>query len=225
MEIRKYNVSDDVLIEHAGRTLGNLDEDLQTFGNFDPDLNLEKKNKLSTCYDDALCFGTDRSERSKIKQETDKVIAAMGTCNKLVVEVRYFARKAFKSKPAVLRQFGLNEYSKVRKSQSKMVLFMHEFVETVNIYKSELLAANLKESVVEALKPATKTLTAINTTQENTKDKRIVKTADRKSLFNKLYDILLEFSDAAEHVFINDQERRSRYAMPHNSGSASDEAI
>ena len=125
---------------------------------------------MSSCYDDALCFGTDRSERSKVKQETEKVIEAMGTCNSQVVEVRYFARKAFKNRPAVLRQFGLNEYSKVRKSQSKMVLFMHEFVETVNIYKPELLAANLKESVIEALKPATERLTAINTTQENTKD-------------------------------------------------------
>ena len=225
MEIRKYSVSDDVLIEHTGRTLGNLDEDLPAFENFDSDLNEEKKSELDQCYEAALCFGTDRSERSKLKQQTDMVIEAMGACNQLFVEIRYFARKAFKKRPAILRQFGINEYSKVRKSQSKMVLFMHELVETVGSYKTELIEANLKESVIAALKPATERLTEVNTIQENTKDKRVVKTADRKNLLNKLYDLLLEFSDASEHVFINDQERRNRYALPHNSGSASDEAI
>ena len=215
-EVRKFNVADAVLLEFAGTEIEHLQTDLVKFTALDPDLNSEKAGLLASTYQSALTFGTDETELGKVKKLTEDLSKEIKNCVSIFKEVRYFALKKFKDSPAVLKQFGLNSYREARKNQPKLVLFMYELVNTVETYKSDLLAAGLKETVIDSIKPAADALAKSNVTQETGKDGRPVQTEGRVKLLNKLYDILAEFSEASKIVFAGDPLKRSIYILPHN---------
>ena len=110
----------------------------------------------------------------------------------------------------------MNSYTKARGIQSEMVLFMHELATTVEKYKTELMDAGLKESVITSIKPAAEALEKTNITQKTGKDNRSAKTEDRIELLNSMYDILAEFSEAAKIVFAKDPVKKERYILPHS---------
>jgi hypothetical protein len=178
---------------------------------------------IKSTYDSILTFGTDNVEVSIVKGLTEKLSDEFKKSISLFKDVRYFAKKKFRTSPATLKEFGLGKYVKARKSQPDMIVFMHELDLTVQKYKVELKEAGLKETVITGIKPAATALEQCNSGQESGKGHRMVKTEGRVLLVNSLYDLLLEFSDASRIVFQNDPLSRSHYVLPYNTSKEEEE--
>ncbi len=217
---RKYNVSDSVILESANTTLENLDEDITTFSDFDPDLNEDKMNELEDTIEAAFDIGTNESVKAEMKTYTQTVNEAMKNCQDLVSNIRYFSSKAFGKNPAVYAQFGLKEYSKIRNKQDKLIVWFTRLDKVVSKYREQLLSSGAKEETLDNVKPFGETLMKANAEQEQFIQSQPVQTSERDKIFNQLHDIMLAFSDAAEFVFKDDSARRSLYALPRNSSSS-----
>lgn len=213
---RKAHVADAVLLEFAGKEIEYLKADLPAFTAFDPDLNEQKVNQLNGIYTEALMYGSDHNEMGVLKGLTEKMSQEVKNCITIFKDVRYFARKKFGDSPATLKELCLDKYEKARKTQSEMVVFMYEVDKAVQKYKAGLMSAGLKETVINSIKPAAAALEKSNVVQESGKGNRMQKTGDRISIMNGIYDILVEFSDAARRVFENDPIKRSRYVLPYS---------
>ena len=61
-----------------------------------------------------------------------------------------------------------------------------------------------------------------NIIQETGKDIRTIKTEERVKLLNSLYDMLLQFSEAAKIIFAKNPLKRERYILPHNNSIGND---
>lgn len=218
--IRKSHVADAILLEFTGKMLEYLPKDLPRFTAYDPDLNNEKVTLLRNAYLNALSYGTDQTEVGILQGLTEKVSGELRSCISIFKDVRYFARKKFSHSPAILKELCLDKYEKARKSQPEMVVFMYELEKAVQKYKTDLLSAGLKETAINSIGPAAVALEKSNVGQESGKKGRNVKTEDRVILINKLYDLLLEFSDASRRVFEGDPLSRSRYVLPYSKSTA-----
>ena len=221
---RKAHVPDAVLLEFAGRELEFLPVDLPAFTSFDPDLNEQKVTQLKAVYTEALIYGSDHNEMGVLRGLTEKMSQEVKNCISIFKDVRYFARKKFGDSPATLKELCLDKYEKARKTQPEMVVFMYELDKAVQKYKVELTAAGLKESVINSIKPAAAALEKSNLVQESGKGGRMIKTEDRIVLMNRIYDILLEFSEASRRVFENDPLKRSRYVLPYTKTNSAQAA-
>ena len=217
MEKRKYNVPDSELVEFIGTVIYHLDEDLPRFTVFDPDLNADKKNHFSSLHNQTLTNTSDRQEQAKITAKTIELKQLTEHSNDLVTRIRYFAEKQFKKRTAILQEFGFKTYRNASRNQPKLIQFMYLMVQVVDKYRTELLESGLPEDVINEVKPITDALNLVNTQQEARKNARKVSTTDRTEVYNQVYDVLGEFSDAAAIIFANDPIRRQRYVLPHNN--------
>ena len=215
--VRKFNVAVAILIEFTGKVLDYLTEDLTLFTDYDPDLNSDKKLQLKTLYDSAHTCGTDEVETGKVTKLTENLTEELKHCKSIITDVHYFAKKKFGKSPAILKQFGFNNYRKATNNQPKMVLYMNEIAATVEKYKTELIAAGLKETVIASIKPAATAYEKCNIDQETGKGYRTLSTEERTVLHNSIYDILSDFSDAAKIIFAGNALKRKRYVLPHNN--------
>lgn len=213
---RKFHVSDPVILEHAAKVIDYLPNDLPRFTLFDSELNQDKADSMKTAYERILSFGTDNTEVGVVKGLTKKKTDEHKKCVSLFKDVRYFAQKRFSNSPAVLKEFGVNKFTKACRTESKLVLFMYELDNTIKKYAGDLKDAGMKEDIIASIKPAAVALDKSNATQESGKKTRLVKTETRVELLNELYDILMEFSNASRRVFENDPLGRSRYVLPYN---------
>ena len=216
--VRKYHVSDVVLQEFAGEEIVYLEDDLQDFTDYDPDLNAELLALLDSTYKSTQSFGTDETQLGIVSQLTEEVSVEFENCKSIAKDVRYFAKKKFGHSPAILKQFGFNSYTRIRKNQPKMVSYMFELAKVAENYKTDLLAAGLKQTTLDKIKPAATALEGSNIDQETGKGGRSLSAEDRIKLFNSLYDILHKFSDAAKIIFAANALKRQRYMIPYNSG-------
>ena len=221
---RKAHVPDAVLLEFSGKVLEYLKADLPVFTAFDPDLNEQKIARLNAVYTEALIYGSDHNEIGVLRGLTEKLSQEVKSCISIFKDVRYFARKKFGNSPATLKELCLDKYEKARKTQPEMVVFMYELDKAVQKYKVDLMAAGLKETVINSIKPAAAALEKSNLVQESGKGGRMVKTEDRIVLMNRIYDILLEFSEASRRVFENDPLKRSRYVLPYTKTNSAQAA-
>lgn len=212
---RRFNIADAILLEFAGKEIEYLPTDLAQFTAFDPDLNVGKQTLLKSVYTNALTFGSDKTAVSVVSQLTEELSAKIKNCTSIFKEVRYFVRKKFANSPAIQKELGMHTYRKARSVQSEMVLFMYALAASVEKYKTELTEAGLKASVIASIKPAAEALEKTNVTQKTGKGGRTVKTEDRITLLNNLYELLTDFSEAAKIVFANDPVKKDRYILPH----------
>ncbi len=216
---RKAHVADAILFEFTGKELEYLATDLPVFTAYDPDLNDTKVDELQDLYTQALTFGSDHTELGVLRGLTEKMSKEVKNCISIFKDVRYFARKRFRNSPAILKEFGLDKYSKALNSQPEMVKFMYEVDTAVQKYKADLIAAGLKEAVITSVKTAAVALEKSNLTQESGKGERTEKAGGRIELMNQIYDILVEFSEASRRVFENDPLKRSRYVLPYTKSN------
>lgn len=219
---RKQHVADALLLEFTGKEIENLKEDLPAFTAYDSDLNQEKADELEEKYTQALTFGSDHAELGVLRGLTEKMSKELKKCISIFKDVRYFALKKFRNSPSTLKELCLDKYSKALNTQVEMVKFMYEVDNGVQKYKADLMAAGLKETIINSIKPAAVALEKSNLNQETGKGGRTEKAEDRVELMNQIYDILVEFSDASRRVFEDDPLKRSRYVLPYtrsNGGS------
>ncbi len=211
---RNYGISDTALLEFTGKMLAYLPEDLASFTAFDPDLNSELQDGLTHLYQRALDYGTDSAERGVVQKNTEDVQLQLKLCVSAYHEVRYFASKCFGSSPAILREFGVIKFRKVRGNQAQMIVFMFELAHAANKYKKELLDSGLSERTITALPELARNLEKVNVQQELSKNQRSLKTEVRVVMLNDIYAVLLKFYKASKIAFASNPIQRERYTLP-----------
>ncbi len=219
---RKFNVSNSELYEFTGTVLYYLEEDLDKFKLFDPDLNETKKGIIATLYNQSLNRPTDQEEKARITQKTLEFQQLKDRSREVISQVRYFVEKKFNDRKAIQDEFGFKTYQKATQSQAKLIEFMLRLAKSTQKYEEELIQRGVSESIIQEMQNIAQELTRVNTEQEAYKNTRKLSTIDRTELYNQIYNELGDFSDAAAIVFSNDPVRRSRYVLPNkgNQGSS-----
>lgn len=211
----KFSIPIAVLLEQAGEVHENLEGDLPEFQAFDPDLNPDKQKALHDNVMLALETGTDKTQLSALIRKTMGVKAEMAACEKLFKTVRYFLEKKHANNPALIKQFRILDYNKIRNNQKALVVYMFELAKNAETHQQLLMDAGMKEAEILAIRPAAEALSVANKKQESGKGQRKLSTAERHTVLNDIYDILMEFNKAAKLVFEDDPIRRERYAIPY----------
>jgi len=222
---RKFNVSNSELFEFTGTVLYHLEEDLDKFKLFDPDLNETKTGLIASLYNQSVSSPTDEEEKARITQKTVAFQQLKDRSRELIAQVRYFVEKKFTDRKAIQDEFGFKSYQSSTRSQAKYIEFGLRLAKCTQKYKNELIQSGVSEGVIDELQSVALELTKVNTEQEAYKNTRKLSTIDRTELYNQIYNELGNFSDAAAIVFSNDPVRRRRYVLPNNSSQASSKHI
>lgn len=219
MATRNYNYSDEALTQYASDQLGFLEEDLNDFRNFDPDLGAAKRNTLRSLVEWALTEGGDDVNVSKLGNITEQVLTEMENSRRLFNQLRYWVMKAFPNSKAIQRQFGIGRFRKIASSQEAMVVFLNNLNSTINEYRTELEATNAPATLLDSVADQASALQEANNAQEKKKGNRMVDTEDRINRMNELHALTRDYNSAAEYVFYDSPAKRDRYRPPVKSSS------
>lgn len=107
---RKFNFSDELLLQYGSTMMAYLDIDLPLFTAFDKDLHEAKAKELTELMDAALREGGDDHKRAELGEKTENVLAQFHNSRILFSQLRYWAVKAFPTQKAVQRQFGIGRF-------------------------------------------------------------------------------------------------------------------
>ena len=221
--IRRFNYSDEILLQYASTVAGHLNNDLPSFTSFDPDLNEAKRDELNTLLNTALKEGGDELQVASLGDRTEKMLEEIQNSRLLFNQIRYWVIKAFPNRRAIHLQFGIGRFSSVISSQPRMVEFMHELAETVNQYQTELTTAGAAQSLLDQTGLQAQALMAANQAQEQHKGTRTVDTEERVERLNQVFDVLRVFNNAAEFVFFSELAKRELYRPPSRNQSVEEE--
>lgn len=214
---RNYNFTDSELFEHAGKVEAGLEEDLADFTEFDSTLNAEKKQELTDKKKQVEMMSPDWQVKGGIVELTRSVVTLKSAAKVAYKKVRYFIKKKFKNNPGVLNEFGVKEYPRVSQTQDDLILFFVNLKPVIEKYREDLVSAGAKEELIDELITIAEEFKNTNTAQELAKDRRLETTDQRIAALNELYDILLEFSNAAEVVYKKNPAKRKFYVLPYKS--------
>ena len=215
--VRNYNMTDADLIEDATTKEGHLTENLVDFTNFDTTLDESKLTELRDLLTEARAILSDNIIIDNQAEKTEIVINLMEQCRKQYGKLSYFIKKAFPESPATRNKFGENDYSKVRKTQSKMIFFMEDLAATAVKYSAELISAGAKQEYIDRTVQLSEELTQANKGQEMYMDTRPMLTEERIIIFNKIWGILQQLSKAAKIIYEGQIAKMKLFLIPQRS--------
>ncbi len=172
-------------------------------------------------------FGNDFLEKIQIAQnapQDDQLIDILAQKTQVVNDVmteiqesfyrmRYFLKEAFKNKPHILNEFGLNDYAKARNSQKEMQEFMATLVSASNKYKTELNGAGFSQADIDKLQTYYDDLVAANNDQEYYKGERRTLNQQRIILINDAWAIAVDICDAGKIIFTDNYAKYKQYVL------------
>jgi hypothetical protein len=223
--LRKFNFSDELLLQYGSTTVGYLTNDLPLFKAFDKALNEAKAKALTALVELALREGGDDHKVTELGEKTENMLQQMHNSSALFSQLRYWVVKAFPTQKAVQRQFGIGRLSKATKTQTAMIEFMYEVAETTAQYQQQLIAVGTDKQLLQQVAQQPKLLQDANQAQEQNKGTRTVDTEERIIRLNQLFDHLRDFNNAAEYVFISQPAKRDNYRAPSTNQPVAEELL
>ncbi len=215
--VRNYNMPDDELIEDATTKEGHLTKYLPEFTDFDSTIDEEKLIELRELIAQARAILSDNVIVDNQAEKTEIVINLMEQCRKQYRKLSYFIKTAFPNSPATRNKFGENDYSKVRKTQSKMISFMEDLAATAVKYSAELITAGAKQEYIDKTVQLSEQLSQVNKDQEMYIDIRPMMTEERIIIFNKIWEILQKLSKAAKIMYEDQIAKMKLFLIPQRS--------
>lgn len=211
--MRKYTCSDNQLLADANKMLENLIGDLNEFTVYDKFLNTDKRASLELAVTEASAMPSDWSVQKNIKVYTGDVNDIMKESVRVVDRIRYFAERAFKGSP-ILDRFNFSRYMEAQSSQTDFPAYLRELHKLTQEQKATLTARGIEEELLDQPGQLADAIAAADTKQETKKDTRTTTTSERVEKFNKVYDIMLEFSLAAKKVYKDNPQKKAWYKLP-----------
>jgi hypothetical protein len=212
--MRRTNIPDSLLIEHAGTVKKHLEADLADFTAFDSTLDNAKLGQLGLFIKEAKGMDPDRVVRSGISEKTVTIKELMEAGKSDCGKVFYFAEKKFMSKPVIMEEFGQRAFREGRNSQRKLSLYMFQLDKTIGKYRGELISAGAQESLLDNIGIIANMLYTGNLDQEALKKVRPLQTLQRNTKLNDIYTILREFNKASKKVYTGNRLKQAKYLMP-----------
>ncbi len=222
---RNYNITDGQLLEFAGMVIEFYQEDQPDFMSFDSTFTESRSDEIMAALEAAENADPDSLVITDQEAKTQSVTSNMSAARAVYMDIKYFAEKAFKSSPAIIKEFGTNRYSRMRNSQVRMIQFMLELKTTVAKYRAELLAVGASDTLLDSVGTIYSDLKDNNLNQETLKKQRTQKTADRVKHLNGLYDMLREINALAARVYREDPIKRARYQFPARVGGSQESEL
>lgn len=222
---RIYNLRDADMLALAEVFYAAAQTNLQDFTSFDSTLNLSFLQNFRMDIDQARTLLTDDVISDNLAQHNADLEAAMQAARDKYLEVKYFVSKKFKNQAAILNQFGLNDYDEIRIKPDGMVVFLNNLYQTALRYENELVLSGYDATRIQGIETVGNQLTQILKNRDIYAKERLVLTQERVDIYNKVYEYLQNWRDAANFVFMNDFARRQIFLIPYRSSNAQDSEI
>lgn len=211
-------MADSDFLEFADLIVGLAREDKPRLTAVSPELSDNALADIEKNIEIARRTITDDVIIDRMASRSASVYEAMDAAVEIFRQIRFYVSKAFKDKPTVQNEFGLNDFDKAKVSQPKMITFLANLEEVCKEYEAQLLAVACPKSLIESIGPAYMTLLEANKKQELYKRKRITLTAERIARYNEVFDSLQPIIETAKFVFDSDKTRQKLY-MPYAGSS------
>ncbi|TRX65911.1 hypothetical protein [Carboxylicivirga sp. M1479] len=216
---RLFNVPDATLQQHGTSVATVLPNDLEKFKFFDSTFLDSYPDTIKAAIEEVKAIKTDMVIIDEMTEKTQAVYDSAAACNRAYRTITFFVLKAFSDNKAVQNQFGANDIGKLRKDNTRLVVFMGDLIKVVNKYRVELITAGCSEVVIDSLQQLHTKLSEAKTAQELFKKERGLITQDRVKKLNDLYELLVPISEMAQIIFADDEARMARYLLPRPKSS------
>lgn len=216
---RRYNIPDALLIEHAEKTVEVLPRDLGNFSEFDTTIDSAYPDSIREAIAGVYSVKSDNVLIDEMSAKTETLYKALGKCNRTYSTIAFFVRKAFPNDKSMANIFGANDIEKVRKSQERMIPFMHSLRKSSEKYRDRLISAGCRAEVIDNIPVLTEELTKANIEQEVFKTDRGLQTRERVTKLNNLYQKLLPLSEIAQIIFNDNNVLLETYLIPKPPGA------
>ena len=187
--------------------------DLARFTAFDPELSPDYSNQLIHKIGEVEAIPADYVLLAQQMQETQKVITFSNSAIAAVRTIRYYVEKAFPGDHLHLYEFGYPELKKVINTQSKLILFLKNFVVTLNKYKTVLLQKGLSQTTIDEITHLSTDLDTANIKQEQAKKARYIATGNRVKAYDELWKLTATIAKAGKLIFEDDPDNQHNYIL------------
>ena len=206
-------VSQSRQLEISNNMRQSFNNDVAAFTAFDPELNADYSEQLGLQITTVEAIPADYMLLGQQMQKTQKVITFSNAAIAAVRTIRYYVEKAFPGEDLHLYEFGYPELNKVINTQSKLILFLKNFVVTLNKYKAELLLKGLSQTTIDDIIHLTTDVETANIQQEQAKKARYVATGNRVKAYDELWKLIAAIAKAGKIIFENDPIKQREYIL------------
>jgi len=219
--VRIFTVRDDVMLDAADRFHAQYLLDEADFSGWNAVMfPAAFKTDFNAKIDAARAYVRDNVVVDEQVEETKELDVKLKECRNYFQAMKPVIESTFPNKPAVWNQFGFNDYRDASKSQGKMILFMEMLYETSEKYKTELIANGFTQLKIDAIETLKEELRAEQIEQEVAKKQRPVKTQERITLMNAVWEDMLKINRASKAVYQGNYAKLNEYELPAGSGGA-----
>jgi hypothetical protein len=187
--------------------------DIAKFEAFDPELNMDLSDKLTTTLTEISDLDPDFMLEALQMEATKKVVDISSTALVNIRNARYYIEKAFPGDTLKFNYFGLPDLAKARKSQLRFALFLKSFAKACVKYKAELTAKGMPIALIEDIIKQGQDLDDANLAQEQAKKERYAATGLRIKAYDKLWEIAGSIAKAGKLIFANEPDKLRDYVL------------
>jgi len=169
--------------------------------------------------DTAEAQPTDENLQDKQRGLGADVLARVDESMAALRDLRFFAAKAFGSKSAQYQQFHFAQGQKTRHSAANHHIYMELSHELAVSVQALLVARGMTVAQITALSTTAASIKTAEKAHEKQKRLRPLNTGARHDAFNAIWAYMVQASDAAETVFVNEPEKRALFVVTKRKGS------
>jgi hypothetical protein len=216
---RGYTVADSIMIEASGDKRDFFIEDLTDFSTYDPEFAAPYDTDWATALSAAAVMPSDETLDDQLTQLTQILKVKFRGCQDKYQDTKHFIEKAFPGNKEVWNEFGYDNYDSGSKSQSRFIVFMYDFHQVAEKYKTELIAKGYSQIRIDEILTLADELKDANKTQNVFRGNIPVQTRNRIAKLNVVWNIMTSVCRVGKRLYKDDYAKFQRYLLP-----ASDEA-
>ena len=213
--IRDYNKADDLMLEQAQTMCNLFTTDKADFIAMYTGLADPFAADFQTAIDDAQAIPLVSEELAELAVKTEVVDNALEAARVQYVKLASYVKLLYPDSKAKQDTFGLDEYDKVRMSQTKMYDLMQRAYKKASdlTTAAALIALGFVQAEIDALNTLGLALYDANEDQEEFKKIIKVRTEDRVKAYNAVWAFMVKVSNASKQVYINDYAKQQNYLL------------
>ena len=210
---RAYGGTDADMLQLSSTMHGHFLEDQNDFFVF----NEKFEDPYPVDWQDAITAAdglpTDEEVDDQLEGLTTVVTDAMNDCRDKFQDTKPFVEDAFPEKVSVWKEFGFDDYDKVRNTQAQFIQFMLRFHRVAKKYKVLLDGANYPQARIDEILTLAEALKEADVEQELFKGNIPNETRDRIITLNDCYAFTSEVARAGKLIYRKNFAKYQRYLL------------
>jgi hypothetical protein len=156
---------------------------------------------------------TDELARDELSEHTKMVKQRLSEAAGAVAAVRYYAERAFKGHPRLLKSLGFGAVGRYRRQAAFLMVALQAMHERVQARMADLSAVGMGPAQAADLLTAAEALRVAEVAQERFKLERLDLTDHRMTRLTQAWDHARQVASAAEVVYRNDEVSRKLFVL------------